>query len=148
MSRRTQKWPIYIILCKKVTVMNANTEKMCPANMSGTVQKSNVLPPFQHKINTFIWLFDWLADCLTCICLCYVKQCCIMILELSRGMVSHILLFILGALWYTMLIFRFPSPCTLRWYQRNNVTNRYNHKPFIISICFNTITAIQQISII
>ena len=51
--------------------------------------------------------------------LCYVRQCwliCSILLGLSRGMVSCILLFILGALWYTMLIFRFPSLCSLRQY--------------------------------
>ena len=39
------------------------------------------------------------------------------LLELSRGMVSHILLFILGALQYTTLIFGFPSLCSLRQYE-------------------------------
>ena len=78
---------------------------------------------------------------------CYVRRCwlCTLLLELSRGMVSCILLLLLHALQYTMLIFRFPSLCTLRWYQRNNMTNRYKHKTVIISLYFNTITTIQQI---
>ena len=49
---------------------------------------------------------------------CYVKQCCTMILEVCRGTVSCILLSILQALQYTMLIFGFPSLCSLRWYLR------------------------------
>ena len=50
---------------------------------------------------------------------CYVRQCwliCTVLLELPRGTALCILLFILGALQYTMLIFRFPSLCTLRLY--------------------------------
>ena len=50
---------------------------------------------------------------------CYVLQCWLIYaisLELSKGTVSHILLFVLGELWYTMLIFRFASLCMLRWY--------------------------------
>ena len=42
---------------------------------------------------------------------------CTILLELSRGMVSCILLFILGALQYTMHIFRFPSLHSLRCYE-------------------------------
>ena len=49
----------------------------------------------------------------------YVRQCwliCTIVLELSRGMASCILIFVLGALQYIMLIFRFPSLHTLRQY--------------------------------
>ena len=51
---------------------------------------------------------------------CYVRQCwliCTTLLELSRGTASNILLLILGALWYTMLIFGLPSHCSLRQYE-------------------------------
>ena len=50
----------------------------------------------------------------------YVRQCwliCTILLELSRGMASLILLFILGALQYTMLIFGFPGLHILKWYK-------------------------------
>ena len=65
-------------------------------------------------------------------------------------MVSHILLFMLGALHYTMLVFRFPSLHTLRQYQRNNVINRYNDKPLLflyISIPHNNTTNVSNINV-
>ena len=61
---------------------------------------------------------------------CYVRQCwfiCTILLELSRGLASHILSFI-GALQYTMLGFRFPSLHALRQYiEGSNMTNKYNY---------------------
>ena len=45
--------------------MKANMKNICPADMSGTVQKLNILPPFQYKINTFwltFWLTSWLPN--------------------------------------------------------------------------------------
>ena len=51
---------------------------------------------------------------------CHVKQCwliCTILLELPRGMASYLLLFILGALGYTTLIFGFPSLSSLRKYE-------------------------------
>ena len=51
---------------------------------------------------------------------CYVMQCwliCTILLELSKVQCHIYLLFILGALQYTMLVFGFPSLCSLRWYE-------------------------------
>ena len=57
-------------------------------------------------------------------------------LRLSRGIGSCILYLILGAPQYTMLIFKFPSLCTLRQYIRRRhdycIQSIY---PFIITIC-------------
>ena len=50
---------------------------------------------------------------------CYAMQFCFIctiLLGLSRGILSHILLAISGALHYTTLIFGFPSLCTFRQY--------------------------------
>ena len=60
--------------------------------------------------------------------ICYVRQCLLITLGCLR--VQHhvlFLLFVLSALQYTMLTFRFPSLCTLRQSRRNNVTKRYNY---------------------
>ena len=74
--------------------------------------------------------------------MCYVQQCWListLLLEVSRGIVSYIILFILGALQYTTLIFGFPSLCMLRQ-NRNGVTKIYNYKPLLLLLHFSTFT--------
>ena len=84
---------------------------------------------------------------------CYVRQCwpiCTILLELSRGMKSCMLLFILGSLWYTMLVFRSSSLHTLRQYEgimwlTDTITNCYYFS--IFQYHNNNTTNINNISV-
>ena len=81
--------------------------------------------------------------------LCSIKQSSLYYMS-CLGVWCHVyLLFILGALWYTMLVLGFPSLCSLQWYEGDimwliyvTIINLY------YSLYFNTITMTQQISII
>ena len=73
------------------------------------------------KCKTLQSIEMWLGHSVNIGCNCYERQClliCAILLELSRGTTSHLLLFILDTLQYTMLNFGFPSLHTLKGYER------------------------------
>ena len=72
-----------------------------------------------HRAQPHMWVL-YICVCECTGVYCYVRESWLIsaiLLKFSRGTASHILLFILCALQYTMLIFRFPSLHSLRQYE-------------------------------